>query len=140
MERECWRQQAGRPRDRFPEEARDFSLPPSYSVGPNGSFFGIKRQEGEIRDRHWKLVEVYIYAPCMSAWRGQEQHVIIFVTSGGFQAELTILTYLKEDAANGPAGRDLVSLCRTTTAAATTTTTSTTITTTIKKVTKAQVE
>ena len=68
--------------------------------------------------------------------------MIIFVTSGGFQAELTILAYLKEDAANGPAGRDLVSLCRTTTAAATTTTTttSTTITTTIKKVTKAQVE
>jgi hypothetical protein len=55
-------------------------------------------------------VEVYVYAPCMSAWRGQEQHMILFVTSRGFQAELTILAYLKEDAANGPAGRDPVSL------------------------------
>jgi hypothetical protein len=44
----------------------------------------------------------------MSAWRGREQH-ILFVTSGGIQAELTILAYLKEDAANGPAVRDPVS-------------------------------
>jgi hypothetical protein len=56
-------------------------------------------------------VEIYAYTPYMSAWRGQEQqHIILFVTSGGFQAELTILTYLKEDVANSPAVRNPVSL------------------------------
>jgi hypothetical protein len=46
----------------------------------------------------------------MCAWRGQEQHMILFVTSGGFYTELTILAYLKEDVANGSAVRDPVSL------------------------------
>ena len=75
----------------------------------------------------------------MSAWRGQEQH-ILFVTSGGFQAELTTLAYLKEDVADSPAVRDrvVVCICRTTTTAATTTTTTTTTITVKKKVTKAQ--
>jgi hypothetical protein len=36
----------------------------------------------------------------------KEQHTILFVTSGGFQAEFAILVYLKEGAANGPAVRD----------------------------------
>jgi len=46
----------------------------------------------------------------MSAWRGQEQHIILFVTSGGLQADLTILAYLTEDGANSPAVRNPVSL------------------------------
>jgi len=36
--------------------------------------------------------------------------MILFVTSGGLQAELTILAYLTEDVANSPAVRDPVSL------------------------------
>jgi len=54
-------------------------------------------------------VEVYAYAPNMSAWRRQQQYMILFVTSGGFQAALTILAYLTEDVANSPAVRYPVS-------------------------------
>jgi hypothetical protein len=48
------------------------------------------------------------YASRMRAWRRQDHRMVLSVTSGGFQVELTLLACLKKHAANIPAVRDSI--------------------------------